>query len=214
MTKKSDQKDKTDKQIMEAMGLSAVPVPCPLHPRYGAIQVPRPTKKFKDGCPDCWNFYRAKQLVNETLPELYVRKAGNPRKFTEPRDIAKCGMDYFKWCAENEQIPTKTGFAVFSGASTDTVRKYRVGDYDRKEDKPAYSTVLKRIDDVIVAGVEQRVLSGKGNQTGAIAWLNNCAGWAQNTRQQIDMGLNITLTDYSEGKPWAKNVSDNKVIDA
>jgi hypothetical protein len=143
--------------------------------------------------------------VNETIPELYVRQYGNPRKFTEARDIARAGMDYFKWCAENEQVPTKTGFAVFAGANSDTVRKYRVGDYDRKEDNPTYSAVLKRIDDVIIAGIEQVVLKSKGNTTGPIAWLNNNAGWSQNVRSQVDMDIEITLTDYSAGKPWSKS---------
>jgi hypothetical protein len=209
MTKKTKKqtksKNKSDKQIIDAMGLSAVPVPCPAHPRYGAIQVPRPTKLNPEGCEACWAFYRAKQLVNETLPELYVRKGGNPRKFAEPAVIAREGMGYFKWCAENEQVPTKTGMAVFMGVASDTLRKYRVGEYDRKGDKPTYSAVIKRLDDVIVAGVEQRLLSGKGNPTAAIAWLNNAAGWAQNTRTQVEMGLEIKLTDYSKGTAWSKN---------
>jgi hypothetical protein len=169
------------------------------------MQIPRPSKNFKDGCPECWAFYRAKALVNETLPELYVRKSGNPRSFTTPAHIARAGMDYFKWCSENEQVPTKTGMAVFMGVCTDTVRKYRVGEYDRKGDKPAYSAVIKRLDDVLVAGVEQRLLSGKGNPTAAISWLNNCAGWSQNVRQQVEMGITVKLEDYSAGIPWTKN---------
>ena len=204
MTTKVKATSKADKQIMDAMGLHAVPVPCREHPRYKAIQTPRPTKKNPEGCKACWDFYAAKQLVNETLPELYVRRHGNPRKFDKPADLAGLGMDYFKWCYENQQVPTKTGFAVFTGAASDTVRKYRVGDYDAKGDNPTHSAVIKRIDDVIVAGVEQRVLAGTGNQTGAIAWLNNCAGWAQNSRQQIEMGVTVKLTDYSEGVPWSK----------
>ncbi len=204
MTTKAKAATKADKVIMDAMGLQAVPVPCRLHPKYKAIQTPRPTTKNPKGCEPCWEFYRAKQLVNETLPELYVRRHGNPRKFEKPSDLAKLGMDYFRWCYENQQVPTKTGFAVFTGAASDTVRKYRVGDYDSKEDKPTHSAVIKRIDDVIVAGVEQRVLTSTGSQTGAIAWLNNCAGWSQNVRQQSEIGLTIKLEDYSKGKPWSK----------
>jgi hypothetical protein len=122
-------------------------------------------------------------------------------------------MEYFQWCADNEQIPTKTGFAVFAGAASDTVRKYRVGEYDVKEDKPTYSAVLKRIDDVIVAGVEQALLKAKANPTAAIAWLNNNAGWSQNVRQQVEMGVKIQLVDYSEGQPWSKTVGITESTD-
>ena len=204
MTKKLKKASSSDQQIMDALGLNAVPVPCKLHYRYQAIQKPRNTSKFKDGCPDCWSYYNAKLLVNESIPELYVRQYGNPRKFTDAGAIARSGMDYFKWCSENDQVPTKTGFAVFVGANSETVRKYRVGDYDRKEDNPTYSAVIKRIDDVIIAGIEQVVLKSRGNTTGPIAWLNNNAGWSQNVRSQVEMGVTVKLTDYSEGKPWTK----------
>ena len=207
MTKKVKSGTKTQKQIVKGIVENLKPVPCPAHPRYGAMQVPRPTKTNPKGCEPCWEYYRAKQLVNESLPELYVRRSGNPRSFAAPRDIARTGMEYFKWCSENEAVPTKTGMAVFMGVSTDTVRKYRIGDYDLKEDQPTYSAVVKRLDDVIIAGVEQRLLSGKGNPTAAIAWLNNAAGWSQNVRQQVEMGLKIQLVDYSEGEPWVKNAS-------
>ena len=208
MTKKTKAvaktKQQTERQIMDALGLQAVPVPCDAHQRYQGMQKPRKTSKNPEGCPECWAFYNAKLLVNESLPELYVRRHGQPRKFTEAGEIATAGMDYFKWCHENEQIPTKTGLAVFMGVCTDTVRKYRVGDYDAKGDKPTHSAVVKRIDDVIIAGIEQVVLKSRGNTTGPIAWLNNNAGWSQNVRQQVEMGVTVKLTDYSKGIPWTK----------
>jgi len=80
-------------------------------------------------------------------------------KFKTPEEAAKKGEEYFKWCDDQEpkQFPTVAGFAVFCGASAQTIWNY--------EQRPEYSSVMKAIKDRIYDSKIQAGLRGEANTT-------------------------------------------------
>jgi len=80
-------------------------------------------------------------------------------KFTSPEEAAQRGEDFFKWCdaQEPKQFPTVAGFAVFCGASVQTIWNY--------ENRPEYSAVMTAIKDRIYNSKIQAGLRGEANTT-------------------------------------------------
>lgn len=209
------------KAVATVSGSPMVPVKCREHKTYNAIAAPRKTKKHPEGCVVCWEYYTALRAVKEDYEHLYLkaqgeRGVGQPRAFESPQVLAEAGLSYLEWCIKNEKHPTKTGFAVFCGVCLDTVRAYRVGEYDVDKDgmehNPPYSIVVKKLDGCFIAKQEQRLLDARAAATNLIAWMNNNAGWAQNERRQIELGIEIRTIDYSGGTTFAKEVKEIKDI--
>lgn len=41
---------------------------CKVHAKYKGIYRPRKTKKYKNGCPQCWKIWHANQLADQLIP--------------------------------------------------------------------------------------------------------------------------------------------------
>lgn len=194
---------------------------CKLHPRYQGKHRPRqPKDKRKKPCAECLEYYHALRQPGAVSPSglsypqafVHAVKTGR-RAFETPEDLVKAGVEYFIWCDLNEFVPTKTGFAAFNGLAAETVGKYRRGEKDQDEVQPSFSAVLKRIDTVIIANVEEKVLKARHAATGLIAWMNNAGGWSSGSGKDINLGLQINLTKFGDGAEYVGNVKEITGLD-
>jgi hypothetical protein len=119
---------------------------------------------------------------------------GRPPKYTEP-EVMQADIDaYFALCEQNKSPKTIMGLALALDMCRDTLCEYAK--------QGAFSDIVKRAKDIVVAEVEAKLLNGSGNVAGPIFWLKNHGG--MNDKQQLEHtgkdGEPIEFTDIERAK--------------
>ncbi len=130
-----------------------------------------------------------------------VNKAGRPFKFTDPDKLDSQIEDFFKWCKENNKIPTVTGLAVHLDTDRHTLLNYENSLDDPTYDKLDYDvkvrliTSIKRAKQRVESEYEQ-ALFNKNSAVGAIFTLKNNYKWVDKQEvEQTNKTIEVTLED-------------------
>lgn len=130
-----------------------------------------------------------------------VNKAGRPFKFTDPDKLDSQIEDFFKWCKENNKIPTVTGLAVHLDTDRHTLLNYENSLDDPTYDKLDYDvkvrliTSIKRAKQRVESEYEQ-ALFNKNSAVGAIFTLKNNYKWVDKQEvEQTNKTIEVTLDD-------------------
>ena len=130
-------------------------------------------------------------------------KKGRPRKYKTTSEIDVKIEKYFAEC-DKDGIPyTVTGLAVALGMSRQGLLNYCARKDDNEE--PFFDSI-KRAKDRVERKIEEGLLSGKFNATGAIFNLKNNYGWKDKQEVEASGGIDntITIKTSEEIKNWGK----------
>ena len=108
--------------------------------------------------------------------------AGRPRKYETVEEMEEVIEEYFDKCDESKRPYTVTGLAI----ALDMSRQDLINYCDRTDEnnQPFFDTI-KRAKNRVENSVEEGLLSGKYNATGAIFNLKNNYGWKDKQEQEI-----------------------------
>lgn len=107
---------------------------------------------------------------------------GRPRKYKTVAEVEKIINEYFDKCDKEGKPYTVTGLAI----ELDMSRKMLLEYCDRvDENGDSFRNSIKKAKDRCEAKIEEGLLSGKYNATGAIFNLKNNYGWKDKQEQEI-----------------------------
>lgn len=107
---------------------------------------------------------------------------GRPRKYKTVAEVEKIINEYFDKCDKTGKPYTVTGLAI----ELDMSRKMLLEYCDRvDENGDSFRNSIKKAKDRCEAKIEEGLLSGKYNATGAIFNLKNNYGWKDKQEQEI-----------------------------
>ena len=111
-----------------------------------------------------------------------VRAMGRPRKYETVEELEEIIEEYFTECDDDKRPYTVTGLALALGMSRRGLLDYctRVD-----ENGEPFLHSIKNAKDRCEAKIEEGLLSGKYNATGAIFNLKNNYGWKDKQEQEI-----------------------------
>ena len=147
-------------------------------------------------------------------------KGGRPKLFTDPKDIEKIAIEYFKKCDERK-VPTLVGSEIVNAPNPEPYTMSGLA-YELKMDRDSllnyskdekFFRTIKRFRDKVQSDVERRRIEGK-NCTGAIFNLKNNFGWKDKTEQEINGGLSVgTYKTTAEQARKQADELDNELDD-
>lgn len=130
-------------------------------------------------------------------------KGGRPRKYEKVKEIEEKIEKYFNVCDKEGRPYTVTGLAIALDMSRKTLLEY----CDRTdEDGVEYRNSIKKAKDRCEAKIEEGLLSGTYNATGAIFNLKNNYGWKdkQEIEQSGELNNTITVKMVGDVGKWGK----------
>ena len=110
---------------------------------------------------------------------------GKPLQFKSVEALKKKADAYFKKCDQNEKPYTMSGLALALGCSRQTLVNYSY--------KDEYVDTIKSYRAKIEAQLEEGLLTGRFNPTGAIFNLKNNYGWVDKQNIEADVDSNIQI---------------------
>ena len=119
-----------------------------------------------------------------------VRAMGRPRKYETIEELEEIIEKYFNTCNIENRPYTITGLAIALGMSRQGLLDYctRID-----ENGEPFLDSIKKAKDRCEAKIEEGLLSGKYNATGAIFNLKNNYGWRD--KQEVEHSGNLKLED-------------------
>ena len=132
-----------------------------------------------------------------------IMAEGRPRKYKTVKQVQKIIDEYFKKCDEENRPYTVTGLALALGMGRQNLIDY-CGRTD--ENGEPFMDTIKNAKHRIESRIEEGLLSGKFNATGAIFNLKNNYGWKDKQEVEQSGGLDntITIKTSEEIKNWGK----------
>ncbi|MCC3870272.1 DNA-packaging protein [Terrisporobacter mayombei] len=130
-----------------------------------------------------------------------VNKGGRPFKFTDPEKLDIQIEDFFKWCNENNKIPTVTGLAVHLDTDRLTLLHYENSLDNTAYDKLDYDVKVRLINSIKrakqrVESEYEQALFNKNSAVGAIFTLKNNYKWVDKQEvEQTNKTIEVTLED-------------------
>lgn len=130
-----------------------------------------------------------------------VNKGGRPFKFTDPDKLDSQIEDFFKWCKENNKIPTVTGLAVHLDTDRLTLLHYENSLDNPSYDKLDYDVKVRLINSIKrakqrVESEYEQALFNKNSAVGAIFTLKNNYKWVDKQEvEQTNKTIEVTLED-------------------
>ena len=126
-----------------------------------------------------------------------------PRKYETVEELEEIIDEYFAKCDEENRPYTVTGLAIALNMS-----RRGLIDYCARTDENGepFIHTIKNAKDRVESKVEEGLLSGKYNATGAIFNLKNNYGWKdkQEVEQSGEVNNTITIKTSEEVKNWGK----------
>ena len=130
-------------------------------------------------------------------------EAGRPRKYKTVKELEEKIENYFNTCDIENRPYTVTGLAI----ALDMSRKMLLEYCDRvDENGDSFRNSIKKAKDRCEAKIEEGLLSGKYNATGAIFNLKNNYGWKdkQEVEQSGELNNTITVKIAGDASSWGK----------
>lgn len=126
-----------------------------------------------------------------------------PRKYETVEELEEIIDEYFTKCDEENRPYTVTGLAIALDMSRQGLINYCARTDENDE---SFFDTIKRAKDKVESRVEEGLLSGKYNATGAIFNLKNNYGWKdkQEVEQSGEVNNTITIKTSEEVKNWGK----------
>ena len=119
-------------------------------------------------------------------------KTGRPKKIT-PTKMRNGINDYFKWCEENDRVPSIKGMMMHIKMERDQFYKYL--EYD------AYRNMLENARTAISEWVENDIYRTPGQCAGKIAYAKNIHGWADKIdTTSVNENRNTTVLTVEDAK--------------
>ena len=145
-----------------------------------------------------------KQIGVDSMAEEKKKcKRGRPRKYKTTSEVEYKIDKYFAECDEENRPYTVTGLALALGMSRQDLLNY--SERTDEEGKQFFDTI-KKAKNKIESRIEEGLLSGRYNSTGAIFNLKNNYGWKDKQEVEQSGGLDntITIKTSEEIKNWGK----------
>jgi hypothetical protein len=141
--------------------------------------------------------------VDSMTEEKKKHKNGRPRKYKTASEVEYKIDKYFAECDEENRPYTVTGLALALGMSRQDLLNYS----ERTDDEgKSFFDTIKKAKNKIESRIEEGLLSGRYNSTGAIFNLKNNYGWKDKQEVEQSGGLDntITIKTSEEIKNWGK----------
>lgn len=132
---------------------------------------------------------------------MSVNKGGRPFKFTNPDKLEMQIEDFFRWCKENNKIPSVTGLAVHLDTDRLTLLNYENCLDNPSYDKLDYDVKVRLINSIKrakqrVESEYEQALFNKNSAVGAIFTLKNNYKWVDKQEvEQTNKTIEVTLED-------------------
>lgn len=128
------------------------------------------------------NMQEKKRMRGRRKKVEIMPTTGRPRKYKTVAEVEKIINEYFDKCDKDGKPYTVTGLAI----ELDMSRKMLLEYCDRvDENGDSFRNSIKKAKDRCEAKIEEGLLSGKYNATGAIFNLKNNYGWKDKQEQEI-----------------------------
>jgi hypothetical protein len=134
-------------------------------------------------------------------------KGGRPLKFECVSDLENKINEYFKMADKKGKPYSIAALAVFLDCSRETIYEYE----RNPEKQEGFSDTIKKARDKCIAQLEEKLLDGKQNVTGAIFIAKN---YGYTDKQEVDMKSDNTNTNYNydlDAKKFMQNATKDEL---
>ena len=131
-------------------------------------------------------------MPETALAQLYKPINPHPPLYETPQALEKGIADYFKWCLENERMPTVAGMAYHLGFAD------RQSMYDYEKRSPSFLHVLKKARTFMESDLAHRAILGKGSTPGVIFTLKAMHGWQETQQIQVDINQTVSVPQLEQ----------------
>jgi hypothetical protein len=123
------------------------------------------------------------------------RKTGRPLKFESAEVLSNKIDKYFKYADQNKKPYSIAALAVYLDCSRDTIYEYETNPNKQE----GFSDIIKKARDKCIAQLEEKLLDGKQNPTGAIFIAKN---YGYTDKQEIEShNINENIDIPPEQRP-------------
>lgn len=119
------------------------------------------------------------------------RRGGPKRKYTPTRMKNEINK-YFKWCEDEDQLPSIKGMMIF-------LKMYRDSFYDYLQ-APGYQDIMEHARLIISEWAERDVYNTKGMAAGKVAYMKNVHAWSEKIEQNTNMTQTVMTVDQARSK--------------
>lgn len=134
------------------------------------------------------------RVVKKPLPRLdrdLVSKRGRKKKFT-PTTMRNKINKYFKWCEDEDEIPSIKGLTIFLKIYKDQFYKYLK--------YPEFTDMLEHARLIISNWAEEDVYNTKGMAAGKIAYMKNVHAWSEKIESKSEINQTVLTVDAAKAK--------------
>lgn len=118
-------------------------------------------------------------------------KAGRKKKYT-PTKIKNAINSYFKWCEEEDELPSIKGMMIHLKMYKDQFYQYL--------QYPEYTNIMEHARMIIANWVETDIYNTKGMAAGKIAYAKNLHGWSDKLETSNQTTQTVISVDQARAK--------------